>query len=661
MALLKFLKGSYSSLNNAAIAEGQVLICSDTREMFVDIDASTRIKIGDFITVANMDALPSASTVPTSRLYYVEEGNILARSNGAEWIQINKQRTADEVKALIGLSNYELKTDAASKLTEAKGYTDTEVAKVQGEIDALETLVGVLPEGTTAKDVVDYVNIKTAGIATDAALGELQNQLSGVQGEVNTIKGDYLKAADKTELQGNIDDKAAQSDLDAAEDRITALENANKEGGAVATSIANAQKAADDAQSTADDALANAATAQGEIDALEAVVGTVEEGKTVVGLIETAQTAADDAQASVDALAGKVGEVPAEKTIVQMISEAQTAATYDDAEVRELISDNAKAIETEKERAEGIEGGLRTDVDAIKADYLKAADKEALQTQINTIMNNPDAEGAINSINEFTQYVTEHGTIAEGFRSDIDKNKEDIAANAKAIADQATSDAATYETKTDASSKLEEAKQFATDLNSDMNARVEALEAIDHEHENKALLDTYTQTEVDLADAVAKKHSHTFNETELNKIAEGDVAKWNAAEQNAKDYADAEIAKLADGAVKTNTEAIATLKGEGDGSIKKMVDDAVAAEAEIARAAEKANADAIDAIEADYLKAADKTELEGEITAEADRAKAAEKANADAIALKANTADVYAKTETYTKTEIEALLTWGSF
>lgn len=45
----------------------------------------------------------------------------------------------------------------------------------------------------------------------------------------------------------------------------------------------------------------------------------------------------------------------------------------------------------------------------------------------------------------------------------------------------------------------------------------------------------------------------------------------------------------------------------------------------------KANADAIDAIEADYLKAADKTELSKAISDEADRAKAAEKANADAI------------------------------
>lgn len=99
-------------------------------------------------------------------------------------------------------------------LKQSKDYTDDEVAKVQGEVDALEELVGVLPEGTTAKDVVDYINIKTAGIATDAALGELQSQLSGVQGEVATIKSDYLKGADKTELEGKINVKADQTALD---------------------------------------------------------------------------------------------------------------------------------------------------------------------------------------------------------------------------------------------------------------------------------------------------------------------------------------------------------------------------------------------------------------------------------------------------------------
>lgn len=40
-----------------------------------------------------------------------------------------------------------------------------------------------------------------------------------------------------------------------------------------------------------------------------------------------------------------------------------------------------------------------------------------------------------------------------------------------------------------------------------------------HSHANKALLDTYTQTEANLADAVTKKHSHA-NKTELDKIGE---------------------------------------------------------------------------------------------------------------------------------------------
>lgn len=78
--------------------------------------------------------------------------------------------------------------------------------------------------------------------------------------------------------------------------------------------------------------------------------------------------------------------------------------------------------------------------------------------------------------------------------------------------------------------------------------------AKEHEHGNKALLDTYTQTDVNLADAVAKKHKHA-NAEELAKIAVGDKAKWDGAATDAA------------------------------------------------------------AIKADYLKGADKTELEGKITA----------------------------------------------
>lgn len=101
-----------------------------------------------------------------------------------------------DAKALIDadVDAVEVKVDAAQAAAD----------KAQGEVDALETLVGTLPEGTTAKSVVDYVNVKTAGIATDAALGELQSQLNGAQDAIDAIEADYLKAADKTELQDQI-------------------------------------------------------------------------------------------------------------------------------------------------------------------------------------------------------------------------------------------------------------------------------------------------------------------------------------------------------------------------------------------------------------------------------------------------------------------------
>jgi len=58
---------------------------------------------------------------------------------------------------------------------------------------------------------------------------------------------------------------------------------------------------------------------------------------------------------------------------------------------------------------------------------------------------------------------------------------------------------------------LKDAKAYADEKDTAMDARVKAVEGKAHEHANK---------------------------TELDKIADGDKAKWDAAEKNAKDYAD---------------------------------------------------------------------------------------------------------------------------
>lgn len=103
---------------------------------------------------------------------------------------------------------------------------------------------------------------------------------------------------------------------------------------------------------------------------------------------------------------------------------------------------------------------------------------------------------------------------------------------------------------------------------------------------------------------------------------------------DAKDYTDAQIEKVLEGTVAQATADAAgnviteTYETKADAS-QKLVDAKAYTDA-LANGAVKANTDAIDAIEADYLKAADKTELEGKIT-EANNAVAAEKERAEGV------------------------------
>jgi hypothetical protein len=91
-------------------------------------------------------------------------------------------------------------------------------AAAQKTADDLATLVGSIPtddEGAVLADtVIEYIDKKTEGIATDAALAELQ-------GKVTTIENDYLTSADKTELSNAI---AAEAETARAAEKANADE-----------------------------------------------------------------------------------------------------------------------------------------------------------------------------------------------------------------------------------------------------------------------------------------------------------------------------------------------------------------------------------------------------------------------------------------------------
>lgn len=271
------------------------------------------------------------------------------------------------------------------------------------------------------------------------------------------------------------------------------------------------------------------------IEALEASITTLTGADTVEGsvakalkdakayadgkdaAIATAKKAGDDAQADVDALEAKVGSVPADKTIVKMISDAQAAATYDDTALTGRVT--------------AVEGKVTT---LIGDDASKSA-RTIASEEVAKIVAGADA--SYDTLKEIADWISSHKTDATAMNSAI--------VALEAIVDGIGGDgekATVVEYVTDAIAALKIGDYAkAADLTA-LAGRVTTLEGKAHTHSNKALLDTYTQTEANLADAVAKKHGHS-NKTVLDGITAEKVTTWDKVSEKANDADLATIAK----------------------------------------------------------------------------------------------------------------------
>lgn len=132
------------------------------------------------------------------------------------WSKVVENITAeaDRAKAAEKVNADAIAAEAA-RAALAESANAEAAAAAQKTADDLADLVGNIPidenGDAIAATVIAYVDKKTEGIATDAALAELQ-------ATVTTINGDYLKADDKTELNNAITAEA---------ERAAAAEQAN--------------------------------------------------------------------------------------------------------------------------------------------------------------------------------------------------------------------------------------------------------------------------------------------------------------------------------------------------------------------------------------------------------------------------------------------------
>lgn len=340
--MIKFLRGNVATLPQTA-TEGALYFTKD-EGVYLGLADGSYHRYGDFIKVDAVADLPTAGAHQNCMYYCVAE-NVLAKWNGTEWVQINKQKTLAELGG-VAKSVYDTKMTALEK-------ADSDNATA---ISNLSTLVGTIPEGYTESNVIAYVN-KKAQETLDAASGGSTESAASVKAALDAYK--------------------AENDP-----KVTAAK----------TAADNAQTAAEAAQATAD---SKATMAEVE----EKGYATKTEAQGYANAKDTAiaeaKQAGTDAQTAVDALSGKIGTVAEGKTVVKMIEEAQASATYDD----EPLKGRVKAIED---------------------DYLKTADKTALQSAIDTEKGRMDAfldaadigDAAIDTLKELQDYIASDKTAA---------------------------------------------------------------------------------------------------------------------------------------------------------------------------------------------------------------------------------------------------------
>lgn len=319
---------------------------------------------------ANYDAAGSAAT---AKQQAIDAAN--GHTDG-EITKVNAKVGEVEKKAQQGV------TDAAA----AKAAAD----KAQGEVDALETLVGTLPEDAGVATVVAYVDKKTEGMASDTLLKQLQTTVGQ---HTTDISG--LKEKDAA-LQGAVD--KAQGAATANKATIDQLVGADK--GKSVRAIANEELVAQLIPETADETLNTlkeiADWIQKHPNDAAAMNSAIEKLKTLIGTIPSDGVTAKD-------ITGYIAEVKAalEKSVAAEKSRAEAAESGLGGRITTL---EGKFGEGEDSVSSLIEAAKQAAISAAAADAQKKADtaktaavadaKKYTDTEVGKVKTASDAIGA---------------------------------------------------------------------------------------------------------------------------------------------------------------------------------------------------------------------------------------------------------------------------
>lgn len=366
---------------------------------------------------------------------------------------INKK--AEEVLAAAQGGSSETAASVKQQLDNYKSENNTRVENIEGDITTIENKLTTIEENAQV-NIIEVVKVNGTALtvtdkAVDVAVPTMLSQLDGYTGI-----DERITAAQNT--ANNAQTAANEAKGTAAENAaaITLLQQADEGLIAAKNDHAGRIQALETAKGEHDTAYA---TLKGIVDQnvidiagkassgdLAAVSAKASANETAIGVLNDTTIPGLNTEIGKKANAAdvytktEIGAIEEGKTIVKMIEEAQAAASYDDSEVRGLIGDNADAIAaiytapngetpasgvlaTEIARVEGLVSAEQSRAEGIEADH-----ESRIATMENFWKAADDPEGTIDKLAEIVNYIESDKSGALDMAADIQANTEAIAA-----------------------------------------------------------------------------------------------------------------------------------------------------------------------------------------------------------------------------------------
>ena len=377
--------------------------------------------------------------------------------------------SAQEFATNLGV-NY----DVAGAAATVQGKLDEEVTRAKAKEDEL-----VAKDTALQKEIDDLETLVGVLPETSAAtdiVGYVQEKTSGIATSENLAE---------------LTNRVAQAETDIDNIEKDYLKTADK------TELADAITAE---QTRAEGIEAGLRT---DVDAIKGDYLKTTDKTELQGNIDTVSGTLADVKADVDAFFADADMTESAK---DTLKELQTYIASDETAASEMLA----SIQQNGQDIDAVEGRL-----------------DVVEPKVTTLEGEmDDAQAAISALQGA---VGDSGSVKDMIDDAVNAEKEramGVEADIQADADKGIEDAASALVAANAASA------HADELNTAMDTRVKVVEAKAHEHANKALLDTYTQTEANLADAVAKKHEHS-NLAVLEGITADKVTNWDKVGEKA--------------------------------------------------------------------------------------------------------------------------------